>query len=113
MSDNMTLLEQHCVDIPKGSKPMIIPSIESHLMQVEGWETPLSYQHIDRTFKFKNYHQTVSFVNAVTWLAHKEDHHPEICFSYNECKIILKTHSVEGVSLNDFIVAAKINQLLA
>lgn len=112
MTEDINLLELNCEDIPKGSKQMIIPSIESHLMLVEGWDCPLSYTHIDKTFKFKNYHQTVAFVNAVTWLAHKEDHHPEICFGYNECKVTFKTHSVGGISQNDFIMAAKVNHLL-
>lgn len=79
---------------------------------VDHWEVPLNYITIEKTFKFKNYHQTVAFVNAVTWIAHKEDHHPEICFGYNQCKIILTTHSVKGISQNDFIMAAKIDTLL-
>lgn len=113
MSELINLLEAKCESLPKGSKPMIIPSIESYLMQLDHWQTPLSYQHIDKTFQFKNYHQTVAFVNAITWLAHKEDHHPEICFGYNQCHVTLTTQSASGVTLNDFIMAAKIDQLLA
>lgn len=111
-NDIAALKEQSCETIEKNAKAMIIPSIESYLSQMPGWETPLNYQDIAKTFKFKNYHQTVAFVNAVTWQAHKEDHHPEICFGYNECTITLTTHSIKGLSQNDFIMAAKIDALL-
>lgn len=107
------LKDQHCTDILKGDKALIIPTIEALIQQIDQWELALSFTTISKTFKFKNYHQTVAFVNAVTWIAHKEDHHPEICFSYNECKITLTTHTVKGLTNNDFIMAAKINQLLA
>ncbi|WP_319557334.1 4a-hydroxytetrahydrobiopterin dehydratase [Thiomicrorhabdus sp.] len=106
------LLQQSCEEIPKGGKGLIIPTIESNLSQMDGWETPLSYSEIHKSFKFKNYLQTVAFVNAVTWLANKEDHHPKICFGYNTCDITLTTHSIEGLSMNDMIMAAKIDALL-
>lgn len=107
------LVEQNCTDIQKGSKALIIPRIESHLAQMQGWEAPLNYFYIEKNFQFKNYHQTVAFVNAITWIAHKEDHHPKICFEYNQCTITLSTHSVKGISQNDIIMAAKIDHLLA
>lgn len=106
------LLNQRCADIPKGTKPIIIPTIESNLSVLKGWEAPLNYSNIEKTFQFKNYHQTIAFVNAVTWLANKEDHHPKICFDYNSCEISLTTHSAKGLTMNDMIMAAKINALL-
>ncbi len=106
------LKDQSCEEIPKGSKPLIIPVIEGRLNEISGWDVDLSYTNINKTFKFKNYHQTIAFVNAVTWVAHKEDHHPNICFGYNECKITLTTHFTKGITQNDFIIAAKINDLL-
>lgn len=112
MSQLPNLLEQKCADIPKGQKGLVIPTIESHLNMLAGWDVTLDYASIHKTFSFKNYHQTVAFVNAVTWVAHKEDHHPTICFGYNECTITLKTHSIKGLSQNDMIMAAKINALL-
>lgn len=112
MQNETPLKDQKCEDIKPGSKPMIIPAIESHVAHMDGWEVPLNYLTLKKTFKFKNYHQTLSFVNAVSWIAHKEDHHPEVCFGYNECKISLTTHSVKGLTQNDFIVAAKIDALL-
>jgi 4a-hydroxytetrahydrobiopterin dehydratase len=106
------LKNQHCEEIPKGSKPLIIPAIESNLSQLSDWQAPLNYAEIHKTFAFKNYHQTVAFVNAVTWLANKEDHHPQICFGYNQCTITLTTHNAQGLTLNDMIMAAKIDGLL-
>ncbi len=106
------LCHQHCQDITKGDKPLIIPTIESHLSQLQGWETPIDYKHISKTFSFKNYLQTISFVNAVTWVAHQEDHYPDILFNYNRVTITLSTHIIKGLSLNDMILAAKIDALL-
>ncbi len=106
------LLNSHCEDLPKGSKPIIIPTIESNLSELEGWEAPLNYANISKTFQFKNYHQTIAFVNAITWLAGKEDHHPQVCFDYNSCTVTLTTHTAKGLTMNDMIMAAKINALL-
>jgi 4a-hydroxytetrahydrobiopterin dehydratase len=106
------LTTQHCEELPKGSKPLIIPAIESNLSQLRGWDAPLNYVNISKTFNFKNYLQTIAFVNAVTWVANKEDHHPQICFGYNSAKITLTTHNAKGLTHNDMIMAAKINALL-
>lgn len=106
------LLAAKCEPINPKEKPLIIPTIESYMSVLKGWEVPLNYQTLEKTFKFKNYYQTVAFVNAVTWLAHKEDHHPEICFGYNQCQITLTTHDIKGLSMNDLILAAKIDALL-
>lgn len=68
---------------------------------------------IQRTFAFKNYYQTIAFVNALAWIAHREDHHPELQVSYKHCVVHYSTHSVGGLSENDFICAAKIDALLS
>jgi 4a-hydroxytetrahydrobiopterin dehydratase len=67
---------------------------------------------ISRTFRFKNYYQTLAFVNALAWIAHGEDHHPELEVGYNRCLVRYSTHAVGGLSENDFICAAKIDALL-
>ena len=69
-------------------------------------------KEIARTFKFENYHHTMAFVNAVAWVAHREDHHPDMEVGYNRCKVRFSTHSAGGLTENDFISAAKINALL-
>ena len=68
---------------------------------------------IRRTFNFKNYYETMAFVNAVAWIAHKADHHPDLEVGYNKCVVRYSTHSVGGLSDADFISAAKVDALLA
>ena len=69
-------------------------------------------QSIRRSFRFKNYYQTIAFVNALAWIAHQEDHHPDLEVGYNRCVVNLSTHSVGGLSENDFICAARIDTLV-
>ena len=66
---------------------------------------------IFKSYRFKNYHETMAFVNATAWVSHREDHHPDLTVSYNECKVSYITHAIGGLSENDFICAAKIDAL--
>ena len=79
------------------------------LAEVPGWER--AGGEIAKTFKFKNYHETMAFVNATAWVSHREDHHPDLEVGYNKCRVRYSTHSVGGLSENDFICAAKIDAL--
>jgi 4a-hydroxytetrahydrobiopterin dehydratase len=106
MSDPLAAM--HCKPL-EGHAAMNAPQIEAHLQQVEGWS--LNEGSIEKTFRFADYHQTMAFVNAVAWIAHREDHHPDIAFGYNRCTLRFNTHSVGGTSLNDFICAAKVDAL--
>lgn len=83
--------------------------IENLLVQVPGWQR--TGAEIAKTFAFKNYHETMAFVNATAWVSHREDHHPDLEVGYNKCKVRYSTHSVGGLSENDFICAAKIESL--
>lgn len=85
--------------------------IHDHLAQVSGWR--LNDGAIEKTFSFKNYHETVAFVNALAWVSHTEDHHPDLHVSYGRCVVRYNTHSVGGISVNDFICAAKADALVA
>jgi len=67
---------------------------------------------IIRVFRFPDFHRTMAFVNAVAWMAHQEDHHPDMEVSYNTCTVRYHTHAIRGLSENDFICAAKINALM-
>lgn len=73
-------------------------------------ETP-AWSHrnkaLERCFAFRDFYDTMAFVNALAWLIHREDHHPDLQVSYNRCTIRWNTHSVDGISENDFICAAK------
>lgn len=91
--------------------PMREPEIRSHLAEVPGWHT--ANGSIEKTFVFRNWLETLAFVNALAWICHTEDHHPELAVAYDRCVVRFNTHAVNGVSINDFICAAKANALVA
>jgi 4a-hydroxytetrahydrobiopterin dehydratase len=64
-----------------------------------------------KSFAFRNYHETMAFVNATAWISHREDHHPDLTVGYNRCEVHYWTHAIGGLSENDFICAAKIDAL--
>lgn len=78
--------------------------------QVAGWT--IEADTLIKTFSFKNYYETMAFVNLVAWIAHREDHHPDMTVGYNKCRVAFSTHSVGGLSENDFICAARIESAL-
>ena len=85
--------------------------VHDHLAQVSGWH--LNQGAIEKTYAFKNYYETIAFVNALAWICNTEDHHPELAVSYSRCVVRFTTHSVGGVSIKDFICAAKTDALVA
>ena len=95
--------------LPAGTPALSRARIDALLKEVPGW----SYDGkvISKTWSFKNYYETMAFVNAVAWIAHSEDHHPDLSVGYNRCRIEFSTHSIGGISENDFICAAKIEVL--
>ncbi|MES2959622.1 MAG: 4a-hydroxytetrahydrobiopterin dehydratase [Pseudomonadota bacterium] len=102
------LSAMHCKPL-EGHAAMTAAEVSARLLQVESWA--LADGAIERTFRFADYHHTMAFVNAVAWIAHREDHHPDIAFGFNRCTLRFNTHSVGGISLNDFICAAKVDAL--
>jgi 4a-hydroxytetrahydrobiopterin dehydratase len=68
---------------------------------------------IEKRFEFADFHRTMAFVNALAWIAHVEDHHPDLQLSYGHCVVRFSTHAVGGLSINDFICAAKVDALLS
>ena len=94
----------------EGHPPMDAAEIRAHLTRVSGWE--LADGAIRRRFEFADFHRTMAFVNALAWIAHVEDHHPDVAFGYNHCTVRFNTHSVGGISINDFVCAAKVDALL-
>lgn len=67
---------------------------------------------IQRKFEFNNYYQTMAFANSVAWIAHQQNHHPDMTITYRHCLILYTTHSIAGLSINDFICAARIDDLI-
>jgi 4a-hydroxytetrahydrobiopterin dehydratase len=80
------------------------------LGKIEGWEH--GEGEIAKLFTFKNFYHTMAFVNAVAWVAHTQDHHPDMEVGYKTCRVRYRTHVVEGLTENDFICAAKVDELV-
>ncbi len=105
------LTAKRCVPCEGGVAPMDADSARDMLDQLTDWELDKSGKAIARSFQFKNYYQTIAFVNALAWIAHEEDHHPDLQVGYNRVEVRFSTHSIGGLSQNDFICAAKIDAL--
>ncbi len=105
----LTLTNSNCEESPE---LLSDSKIHSFLSEIKNWKHDKVNNIIFKEFQFKNYYHTIAFVNAVAWLIHQENHHPDINLSYNKCNISFSTHSVKGLSINDFICAAKIDHLL-
>ncbi|GMQ96853.1 MAG: 4a-hydroxytetrahydrobiopterin dehydratase [Gammaproteobacteria bacterium] len=106
-----TLLERHCRP-RKGDVPLDRAAAEELLNQLSGWSID-NDKVLSREYRFKNYYETMAFVNVVAWIAHREDHHPDMEVGYNRCCVRFSTHSVGGLSENDFICAAYIDTIRA
>lgn len=78
---------------------------------VPQWQVDAAKGELRREFKFRDFHHTMGFVNAVAWMANREDHHPDLEVGYNYCRMRWSTHDVGGLSLNDFLCAAKVDAL--
>jgi 4a-hydroxytetrahydrobiopterin dehydratase len=107
------LTQKTCKPCEGGVKPLSADESRTMLEQLNGWTFDDDSKIIQQDFVFKNYYQTMAFVNAMAWIAHQEDHHPDIEVGYNHCLINYSTHAIGGLSENDFICAAKIDALLA
>jgi 4a-hydroxytetrahydrobiopterin dehydratase len=108
MSTRESLLLQACRHLTQAASA---DEIATALAALSDWH--IADGKLVRLFRFKDYHQTLAFVNAIADIIHKEDHHPELIVGYNRCEIRYDTHSVNegkgGLSANDFICAAKID----
>jgi len=105
----MKLSEKKCVPCEGGVDPFTEKQAEGYLSQVRNWE--LDGNHIEKTFRFEDFVQAMRFVNKVAEIAEQEDHHPDIKIKYNKVELELWTHSIKGLSENDFILAAKIDEI--
>lgn len=105
------LLNQKCRPLKGQGDALKENEITQLLTQISGWSRDGG--EIRKTINFKNYYETIGFVNAVAYIANREDHHPDLDVGYNKLVIRFSTHSVGGLSINDFICAAKIDSLLA
>jgi len=105
----MKLTEQTCRPIKAGEPPLVRKEAEDLMQQIPTWS--FGEKEIGKEFKFKDFREAMEFVNRVAAIANEQDHHPDISISYNRVKLVLSTHKIGGLSLNDFIVAARIDLL--
>lgn len=103
------LARQKCKPCEGGVAPLADAQVAPLLKGLPGWSR--EGNAIAKTFRFRNYFETMAFVNAVAWLAHREDHHPDLQVGYSACTVSWWTHAVGGLSENDFICAAKVDAL--
>jgi 4a-hydroxytetrahydrobiopterin dehydratase len=79
------------------------------LKSLQGWK--IEDGKLIKSFSFANYYETMAFVNALAWISHREDHHPDLAVGYNQCKVEYVTHSAGGLTEKDFLCAAKCDRL--
>ena len=112
MSD---LLNKKCVPCEGGIIPFDISEIHKYQKKVDGWDVSKNDNEIfylNKKFEFKNFLESQSFINKVGEISENEGHHPDILFGWGYAEIKITTHDIEGLSQNDFILAAKIDQLI-
>ena len=112
MSD---LLDKKCVPCEGGVTPFDISEIHKYQKKVDGWSVIKNEKNVfflEKKFNFKNFLDSQKFVNSIGKISEDEGHHPDIIFGWGYAKINITTHAIEGLSENDFILAAKIDKLI-
>ncbi len=104
-----SLAQKKCKPCEGGVAPLTAGEVATLLKGLAGWS--LVDGRLSKSYDFRNYHETMAFVNATAWISHREDHHPDLAVSYNRCRVDYITHAIGGLSENDFICAAKIDAL--
>lgn len=106
------LASKNCNELTANTAAINTHAIDVYLKELDGlWQLQPDNSSIKRRFSFNDFQQAMAFVNAAADIAHQQDHHPEMQIGYNYCSVIYTTHSANGLSLKDFICAAKINEI--
>ncbi|MEK7481454.1 MAG: 4a-hydroxytetrahydrobiopterin dehydratase [Patescibacteria group bacterium] len=105
----MNLTAKKCVPCEGGMPPFARERVEELLRETPEWSVNVEHTRIWRIFTFKNFKEAMVFVNRVADIAEAEGHHPDVAINWNKVTLSLSTHSIGGLSENDFILAAKIN----
>ena len=108
------LLDKKCVPCEGGILPFDISEIHKYQKKIDGWDVKKDEKKIyflEKNFTFENFINSQNFINKVGEISEKENHHPDISFGWGYATIAITTHAIEGLSENDFIVAAKIDQI--
>jgi 4a-hydroxytetrahydrobiopterin dehydratase len=107
-----SLRDRRCKALPSGTPTLTPEQAVALLAQLDpDWRISEDGKSLRRAFGFKDFYRTMAFLNAVAWIANADDHHPDIEAGYNYCRLEFSTHSIGGLSDNDFICAAKIDAL--
>ncbi len=110
---NMDLSQKKCIPCSKGTPPLKGEKLSSLYKQLNpGWKV-IDEHHLEKEFRFKDFKEALAFTNKVGQVAEQEGHHPDIYLAWGKVKIQLWTHKISGLSENDFIMAAKCDQLFA
>ena len=109
-----TLASQNCTRVSPDTVSINDTEISTYLKELKSlWQMLSDKSSINRQLSFDNFYETMAFVNAAAEIAHQQNHHPDMHIGYNYCNITFTTHSINGLSLKDFICAAKINEISA
>ncbi|HEX6853274.1 MAG TPA: 4a-hydroxytetrahydrobiopterin dehydratase [Candidatus Polarisedimenticolaceae bacterium] len=92
-------------------KPMTREAVTGRMPLVAAWSVDDQFRELRREFRFKNYYETMAFVNAVAWIAHAADHHPDLEVGYNRCVVRYSTHDAGGLTEKDFASVLKVEAL--
>lgn len=107
------LAERHCRRLEKGDPCLTADRARALLQELHGdWSLSGDGDAISRSFRFRNYYETIAFVNALALIAHREDHHPDLSVHYNRCVVRFSTHDVGGISVTDLDCARRADALL-
>ena len=106
------LAEKKCAPCEGGVAPLTAAEAKDMAKQLHAdWIVADDSKSLQRSLKFKDFYRTMSFVNALAHIANTEDHHPDLEVGYDYCRVTFSTHSIGGLSVNDFICAAKLDRL--
>ena len=105
----MNLTQKKCMPCEAGTNSLEESKIGELLKEIPSWT--LKDGHLFKKFKFRNFSEAMKFVNSIAEIAEQEGHHPDFCVHYDKVEIEIWTHAINGLSENDFIVAAKIGEL--
>ena len=106
----MDLAQKKCIPCEAGTPPLEEEKINELIKQIPTWT--LKDGHLYKKFKFKDFLEAMKFINKIAQIAESEGHHPDFCVHYNKVDVELWTHAINGLSENDFIVAAKIDKII-
>lgn len=110
MAESCELDGRRCAPCEGGAAPLEDTHCQALLAGLAGWD--FVDGALQKTFGFRNHYEAMAFVNALAWISHRENHHPEVTLGYKDCRVRYWTHAINGLSENDFICAAKAERLL-